>query len=72
MSTNTRGRRRTEDQTPNRARDVQRAFRARRAAHLESLEERIAELEQENGRLREMCGLPPASRPALGKGPTGR
>lgn len=67
-----RGRKRTEDPTPNRARDIQRAFRARRAAHLESLEDRIHELEEENNYFRALLQMPPANRPALGKGPTGR
>lgn len=67
-----RGRKRTEDSTPNRARDIQRAFRARRAAHLESLEDRINELEEENNYFRAMLNLPAAQRPQLGKGPTGR
>lgn len=67
-----RGRKRTDDPTPNRARDIQRAFRARRAAHLESLEQRIRELDEENLYLRKMLNLPPANRPPLGKGPTGR
>jgi len=67
-----RGRKRTDDPTPNRARDIQRAFRARRAAHLESLEQRIRDLEEENTYFRKLLSLPPANRPALGKGPTGR
>jgi len=67
-----RGRKRTDDPTPNRARDIQRAFRARRAAHLESLEQRIRDLEDENIYFRKMLSLPPANRPPLGKGPTGR
>jgi len=67
-----RGRKRTDDPTPNRARDIQRAFRARRAAHLESLEQRIRDLEEENTYFRKMLNLPPANRPQLGKGPTGR
>ncbi|KAF5392261.1 hypothetical protein D9757_001515 [Collybiopsis confluens] len=67
-----RGRKRNDNLPPNRARDVQRAFRARRAAHLQALEERVAELEEENSHLRQALNLPPASRPALGKGPTGK
>jgi len=67
-----RGRKRTDDPTPNRARDIQRAFRARRAAHLESLEQRIRELDEENNYFRKMLNLPVAIRPPLGKGPTGR
>ncbi|TFY82881.1 hypothetical protein EWM64_g1137 [Hericium alpestre] len=67
-----RGRKRNDSLPPNRARDVQRAFRARRAAHLEALEQRVAELEEENNTLRAALNLPPANRPALGKGPTGK
>ncbi|KAI0077873.1 hypothetical protein K474DRAFT_1567795, partial [Panus rudis PR-1116 ss-1] len=67
-----RGRKRNDNLPPNRARDVQRAFRARRAAHLEALEQRVSELELENDTLRAHLGLPPANRPPLGKGPTGK
>jgi hypothetical protein len=91
-----RGRKRNDSLPPNRARDVQRAFRARRAAHLQvnlrftnypeiffyipcpltsshqALEERVAELEEENDYLRAALNLPPANRPPLGKGPTGK
>ncbi|KAG6909939.1 hypothetical protein DXG01_014208 [Tephrocybe rancida] len=67
-----RGRKRNDNLPPNRARDVQRAFRARRAAHLLALEERVSELEEENSTLREMVGWPPDDRPPLGKGPTGK
>ncbi|KAI0050446.1 hypothetical protein FA95DRAFT_1536210 [Auriscalpium vulgare] len=67
-----RGRKRNDNLPPNRARDVQRAFRARRAAHLEALEQRVSELEEENSTLRAALSLPPANRPALGKGPTGK
>ncbi|EGN99087.1 hypothetical protein SERLA73DRAFT_108396 [Serpula lacrymans var. lacrymans S7.3] len=67
-----RGRKRNDNLPPNRARDVQRAFRARRAAHLQALELRVAELEEENNCLRAALNLPPASRPSLGKGPTGK
>ncbi|EIN03705.1 hypothetical protein PUNSTDRAFT_146885 [Punctularia strigosozonata HHB-11173 SS5] len=67
-----RGRKRNDNLPPNRARDVQRAFRARRAAHLQAMEERVAELEEENDRLRAALNLPPANRPPLGKGPTGK
>ncbi|KAF7795954.1 hypothetical protein EIP86_007123 [Pleurotus ostreatoroseus] len=67
-----RGRKRNDNLPPNRARDVQRAFRARRAAHLLALEERVAELEDENNTLRAALSLPPANRPPLGKGPTGK
>ncbi|KAL1747121.1 hypothetical protein HDZ31DRAFT_80702 [Schizophyllum fasciatum] len=67
-----RGRKRNDNLPPNRARDVQRAFRARRAAHLQALEARVQELEDENACLRQALNLPPANRPALGKGPTGK
>ncbi|KIM84285.1 hypothetical protein PILCRDRAFT_42551, partial [Piloderma croceum F 1598] len=67
-----RGRKRNDNLPPNRARDVQRAFRARRAAHLQELEQRVMELEEENSALRVALNLPPASRPSLGKGPTGK
>ena len=89
-----RGRKRNDNLPPNRARDVQRAFRARRAAHLDvcllafshlftfisysllslsqALEQRVAELEEENGNLRAALNLPPANRPPLSKAPTGK
>src|ERR1700761_7234171 len=89
-----RGRKRNDNLPPNRARDVQRTFRARRAAHLDvspsslialsitliylllppsqALEQRVAELEEENGNLRAALNLPPANRPPIGKGPTGK
>ncbi|KAK7454468.1 hypothetical protein VKT23_011224 [Stygiomarasmius scandens] len=67
-----RGRKRNDNLPPNRARDVQRAFRARRAAHLQALEQRVSELEEENTCLRQALNLPPAHRPPLGKGPTGK
>ncbi|PPQ97918.1 hypothetical protein CVT26_002989 [Gymnopilus dilepis] len=65
------GRKRNDNLPPTRARDVQRAFRARRAAHLQALEQRISELEEENGCLRQALNLPPSTRPPLGRGPTG-
>jgi hypothetical protein len=94
-----RGRKRNDNLPPNRAREVQRTFRARRAAHLDvspssrlslpslshpsaisysflslsqALEQRIAELEEENSNLRAALNLPPSQRPPLGKGPTGK
>ncbi|KAF8322473.1 hypothetical protein DL93DRAFT_2050632, partial [Clavulina sp. PMI_390] len=67
-----RGRKRDDNLPPNRARDVQRAFRARRASHLEELEERVVILEEENARFRVLLNLPPSDRPPLGTGPTGR
>ncbi|KAL0954643.1 hypothetical protein HGRIS_003597 [Hohenbuehelia grisea] len=72
MSSSKRGRKRNDNLPPNRARDVQRAFRARRAAHLASLEQRVSELEEENNCLRQALNLPPANRAPLGKGPTGK
>ncbi|KAJ7593536.1 hypothetical protein C8J56DRAFT_780242 [Mycena floridula] len=72
MSSSKRGRKRNDNLPPNRARDVQRAFRARRAAHLQALEERVSELEDENNTLRHALNLPPANRQPLGKGPTGK
>ncbi|KAF6757201.1 hypothetical protein DFP72DRAFT_891953 [Ephemerocybe angulata] len=71
-SSSKRGRKRNDNLPPNRARDVQRAFRARRAAHLQALEQRVAELEEENNYLRQELNLPPSSRPPLGRGPTGK
>ncbi|KAF8529823.1 hypothetical protein JB92DRAFT_2859800 [Gautieria morchelliformis] len=67
-----RGRKVNKDLPPSRARDVQRAFRARRAAHLEALEDRVSVLEQENSLLRAALKLPPSDRPLLGRGPTGK
>ncbi|GAB1521183.1 hypothetical protein RhiTH_004274 [Rhizoctonia solani] len=67
-----RGRKRNDNLPPSRAREVQRAFRARRKQHLAALEERIDVLEAENARLRQMLALPPSDRQPLGRGPTGR
>ncbi|KAG9017150.1 hypothetical protein FRB90_001574 [Tulasnella sp. 427] len=67
-----RGRRRDDSLPYNRARDVQRAFRARRAAHLQDLEQRVQDLEHENAHLREALRLPPSDRLPIGTGPTGR
>ncbi|KAG8727354.1 hypothetical protein FRC12_022559 [Ceratobasidium sp. 428] len=67
-----RGRKRNDNLPPSRAREVQRAFRARRKQHLAALEERIDVLETENARLRQMLALPPSDRAPLGRGPTGR
>ena len=67
-----RGRKRDDNLPPNRARDAQRAFRARRAMHLQELEARMIELEEENAALRRALNLPPANRPPLGSGPTGK
>ncbi|CDZ96615.1 bzip transcription factor [Phaffia rhodozyma] len=70
--TEQRGRKRNNDLPPSRAREVQRAFRARRAAHLAALEARVKEIESENAELRELLHMPPANRPAIRSGPTGR
>ncbi|KAJ9125310.1 hypothetical protein QFC22_000267 [Naganishia vaughanmartiniae] len=67
-----RGRKKNENLPPSRAREVQRAFRARRAAHLAKLEDRILELENENTELRRLLLLPLPDRGVLGSGPTGR
>ncbi|KAF9017130.1 hypothetical protein BDZ89DRAFT_891809, partial [Hymenopellis radicata] len=67
-----RGRKRNDNLPPSRARDVQRAFRARRTAHLQALEQRITELEEENNSLRQALNMGQVIRPPLGKGPTGR
>jgi hypothetical protein len=39
---------------------------------MQALQQRISELEEENGRLRQALNLPPANRPPMGTGPTGR
>ncbi|WVQ85333.1 hypothetical protein IAT38_007498 [Cryptococcus sp. DSM 104549] len=67
-----RGRKPNDHLPPSRAREVQRAFRLRRAEHLASLEERILHLENENNQLRQLLSLPLAERPRIGSGPTGR
>ncbi|ADV21195.1 hypothetical protein I315_01330 [Cryptococcus gattii Ru294] len=67
-----RGRKPNDHLPPSRAREVQRAFRLRRAEHLASLEERILQLETENTQLRALLSLPAADRPKIGSGPTGR
>ncbi|OCF33315.1 hypothetical protein I317_07427 [Kwoniella heveanensis CBS 569] len=67
-----RGRKPNDQLPPSRAREVQRAFRLRRAEHLASLEERILQLEQENNSLRALLNLPIADRGRIGSGPTGR
>ncbi|GAA5949315.1 hypothetical protein JCM3765_003368 [Sporobolomyces pararoseus] len=62
-----RGRKQDDSLPPSRARDVQRAFRARRAAHLANLEARNSWLENENTELRRRLGMgeddPPISGP---------
>lgn len=67
-----RGRKPNDQLPPSRAREVQRAFRLRRAEHLATLEERILILETENGQLRALLNLPDADRGRIGSGPTGR
>ncbi|WVR05740.1 hypothetical protein IAU60_002765 [Kwoniella sp. DSM 27419] len=67
-----RGRKPNDQLPPSRAREVQRAFRLRRAEHLAGLEERILQLEQENNSLRALLNLPQADRGKIGSGPTGR
>jgi hypothetical protein len=50
-------------------------MRRARSSHTvpcQAMEERVAELEEENDRLRTALNMPPAQRPALGKGPTGK
>ncbi|KAH7106283.1 hypothetical protein BKA62DRAFT_765843 [Auriculariales sp. MPI-PUGE-AT-0066] len=71
-STSKRGRKRNDDLPPNRARDVQRAFRARRAAHLDALQDRVDVLEAENTQLRQLLHMPSPDREPLGRGPTGK
>ncbi|WOO83397.1 uncharacterized protein LOC62_05G006923 [Vanrija pseudolonga] len=67
-----RGRKPNDQLPPSRAREVQRAFRLRRAEHLAALEERIMILEGENNQLRALLSLPEADRGKIGSGPTGR
>ncbi|KDR71007.1 hypothetical protein GALMADRAFT_144092 [Galerina marginata CBS 339.88] len=71
ISPTKRGRKADLSLPSTRSRDTQRAFRARRASHLKSLELRVMELESENRRLRRAMKLPTVDRPALGSGPTG-
>jgi hypothetical protein len=58
-----RGRKQNDSLPPSRSRDVQRAFRARRAERLAYLEARVVELEAENADLRARLGLPEPIRP---------
>ncbi|KAJ7832164.1 hypothetical protein B0H14DRAFT_3712736 [Mycena olivaceomarginata] len=67
-----RGCKRDTSLSPSRGLVAQRRFRARRAAHLLALEQRMTELEEENRLMRQQFNLPPANRPQLGRGPTGR
>ncbi|GAA5834416.1 hypothetical protein JCM11251_007982 [Rhodosporidiobolus azoricus] len=52
-----RGRKIDESLPPSRSREIQRAFRARRAALLSNLEARVVFLQAENEELRRRCGL---------------
>ncbi|KAH8921940.1 hypothetical protein BT69DRAFT_1351282 [Atractiella rhizophila] len=51
-----RGRKQDDTLPPSRSRDVQRAFRARRAAYIANLEQRVKELEEENAALKARAG----------------
>ncbi|GAA5883046.1 hypothetical protein JCM16303_006808 [Sporobolomyces ruberrimus] len=64
-----RGRRQDDTLPPSRSRDVQRAFRARRAAHLTHLEAMVDWLYAENLALRQRCGLPEDGPPLTGPAP---
>ncbi|GAA5941302.1 uncharacterized protein JCM15063_006431 [Sporobolomyces koalae] len=64
-----RGRRQDDSLPPSRSRDVQRAFRARRAAKLSYLEDTVEWLHAENRALRELCGLKPDGPPLTGPQP---
>lgn len=68
---NKRGRKVDETLPKSHQREVQRQFRARRAGHLIDLEHRVSLLERENIVLRQWAGVLPATRPLLGRGPTG-
>ncbi|KAJ6614520.1 hypothetical protein B0H10DRAFT_1675190, partial [Mycena sp. CBHHK59/15] len=67
-----RGRKPNNNLAPSRALDAPRQFRAHRAGHLQALEQRVSELEEENYLMRQQLGMPPPNRPQLGRGPTGR
>ncbi|GAA6018857.1 hypothetical protein JCM8202_002262 [Rhodotorula sphaerocarpa] len=64
-----RGRKQDDSLPPSRSRDIQRAFRARRAALLSNLEMRVAFLERENEALRTRFGVPPNAPPLSGPEP---
>ncbi|KAJ7849936.1 hypothetical protein B0H13DRAFT_1905917 [Mycena leptocephala] len=66
------GRKRDTSLSPSKGLVAQRRFGARRVAHLQALEQRMAELEEENCLMRQQFNLPPANRPQLCRGPTGR
>lgn len=59
--TQKRGRKQDDSLPPSRSRDVQRAFRARKAEYVSTLEARIKRLEMENTELRERLGEGPRS-----------
>ncbi|GAA6052795.1 hypothetical protein JCM3770_006257 [Rhodotorula araucariae] len=64
-----RGRKQDDSLPPSRSRDIQRAFRARRAALLTNLEARVLFLEAETAALRARCGLAPDAPPLSGPPP---
>ncbi|BGP43706.1 hypothetical protein JCM10449v2_007751 [Rhodotorula kratochvilovae] len=64
-----RGRKQDDSLPPSRSRDIQRAFRARRAALLANLEARVLFLEAETAALRLRCGLAPDAPPISGPEP---
>ncbi|GAA99990.1 uncharacterized protein L969DRAFT_53801 [Mixia osmundae IAM 14324] len=57
-----RGRKQDDTLPPSRSRDIQRAFRARRAEYINSLQDRVKELEEENDALRARLGMPPGDK----------
>ncbi|KAL9714209.1 hypothetical protein Ac2012v2_002519 [Leucoagaricus gongylophorus] len=67
-----RGRKRDDNLPFSQSREAQRDFRRRCRNHLEELQQRVEELEEENYWFRMTLGLPPSNRPPLGRGPTGR
>ncbi|GAA5911233.1 hypothetical protein JCM6882_004070 [Rhodosporidiobolus microsporus] len=62
-----RGRRQDDSLPPSRSREIQRAFRARRAALLDNLTARVAFLSAENAELRRRLGLPEDGPSVTGK-----
>ncbi|KAJ7894762.1 hypothetical protein B0H13DRAFT_2339141 [Mycena leptocephala] len=60
-----RSRKRNDNLPPNPAHNNQCAYRARREAHLEALQQRISEMEEENAQLCWALKLPPANRPPM-------
>ncbi|GAA6042153.1 hypothetical protein JCM8097_004988 [Rhodosporidiobolus ruineniae] len=65
-----RGRKQNDDLPPSRSRDIQRAFRARRAALLSNLEARVVWLEAERSELLRRLGLPHDTPGLTGDEPT--